>query len=464
MSSKNSIEKRPFGKRDQIGYLFGSLANDFTFLFATSYLLIFYTKVLGIGAGYVGTLFLLARGFDAFTDVTMGTICDNSKPTKLGKFMPWIKRFSIPVVIASILMYNYFIADLSMPIKMAYATVTYLLWGSICYTGVNIPYGSMASVITGDSAQRASLSSYRSIGSIVSGLGIGMITPQLIFVTDEAGNQIASGERFFMVAIIFGVCALIAYAVFNKCCIERVELPVVEKTKDNSIKEDLKFLFRDKAFISIIAVTLLTLLAAQVSMALNQYLFLDYFGNAGLVSLALLVQTIGMFAIAPFAGKITSKFGKKEAGAVALGIVALFYVIIFILRVKNPMVYLGLQFALNIANGYFTLISWAYLTDVIDHYQVKTGKRKDGTVYAVYSFIRKLAQAFAGAIGGWTLALIGYNSVATVQTAEVKEHIFSVSIGVPTVCYIAAAILLFVVYPLTKQKIAENEAKIAQQQ
>ena len=171
-----------------------------------------------------------------------------------------------------------------------------------------------------------------------------------------------------------------------------------------------------------------------------------------------------MFAIAPFAGKITSKFGKKEAGAVALGIVALFYVIIFILRVKNPMVYLGLQFALNIANGYFTLISWAYLTDVIDHYQVKTGKRKDGTVYAVYSFIRKLAQAFAGAIGGWTLALIGYNSVATVQTAEVKEHIFSVSIGVPTVCYIAAAILLFVVYPLTKQKIAENEAKIAQQQ
>ena len=101
MSSQNKVEKRPFGKRDQIGYLFGNIANDFTFQFATSYLLVFYTKVLGIGAGFVGTLFLIARCVDAFTDVTMGTICDNSKVTKNGKFKPWIKRFSIPVVITS---------------------------------------------------------------------------------------------------------------------------------------------------------------------------------------------------------------------------------------------------------------------------------------------------------------------------------------------------------------------------
>lgn len=460
MKAQSKLEKRPFGKRDQIGYLFGNVANDFTYQFATGYLLVFYTKVLGIGAGFVGTLFLIARCFDAFTDVTMGTICDHSKVTKHGKFKPWIRRFSIPVVIANVLMFNYFIVDLSMPIKMTYAMITYLIWGSICYTGVNIPFGSMASVISGDATERASLSTFRSIGATLAGVGIGIMAPQLVYILDEQGNQVASGQRFLMVSIVFGGIALICYAIFNKCCEERIELPIIEKIKDNSIKEDLKFLLKDKAFISVIAVALFTLVASQIGMALNQYLYLDYFGDVRVMSLGMLVFTGATFLMAPFAAKITGKFGKKEAGATSLAIVAILYAVIYILKIKNVMVYIGLQFILNLALGYYTLVSWAYLTDVIDHYQIKTGKRKDGTVFAVYSFIRKLAQAFSGAIGGWTLALIGYNSTAMVQTIEVKNHIFAVCMGVPAICYMISAILLFVVYPLTRQQIAENQVKI----
>lgn len=463
MSSNKNATKRPFGKRDQIGYLFGNFANDFTFQFAASYLLVFYTKVLGIGAGLVGTLFLFTKFFDAFTDVAMGTICDNSKTTKEGKFRPWIKRFSIPVVISSTLMYNYFIVDCSMTIKIAYMIITYLLWGSICYTGVNIPYGSMASVITEDVAGRATLSSYRTIGSVISGLAVGMITPQLVYTLDANGNQVASGERFFLVSIIFGILALISYFIFYKCCEERVELPKVEKTPENSIKEDLKFLAKDRVFISIIGASLVALVATQLGMSLNQYLFLDYFGNVQLTALVLLAQTVGMFLIAPFAGKLTAKFGKKEAGTVALIISAVIYFGIYLFKVKNAMVYIGLQLVMNIAIGYYNLVSWAYLTDVIDYYQVKTGKRKDGTVFAVFSFVRKLGQALVGAIGGWTLALIGYDSLATVQTEAVKSHIFTVSTVVPAICLGIAAIFLLVVYPLTKEKVAENQEKLSNQ-
>ena len=128
------------------------------------------------------------------------------------------------------------------------------------------------------------------------------------------------------------------------------------------------------------------------------------------------------------------------------------------------MVFIGLQFALNIALGYYTLVSWAYLTDIIDHYQVKSGKRKDGTVFAVYSFVRKLAQALAGGIGGWTLAFIGYNSAAAVQTPEVKSAIFTVCVAVPAVCYVISTIILFVLYPLNKKKIEENQRIIENQQ
>ncbi|HBL6340749.1 TPA: MFS transporter, partial [Enterococcus faecium] len=98
--------ERKFGIRDKIGYMFGDFGNDFTFIFASSFLMIFYTKVLGISGAAVGTLFLVARFIDAVTDVTMGRIVDRSKATKQGKFKPWILRMSGPVALASFLMYQ----------------------------------------------------------------------------------------------------------------------------------------------------------------------------------------------------------------------------------------------------------------------------------------------------------------------------------------------------------------------
>lgn len=76
-------EVRDFGRRDKIGYMFGDFGNDFTFIFASSFLMVFYTKVLGISGGMVGTLFLVARFVDAFTDVTMGRIVDAAPPARM---------------------------------------------------------------------------------------------------------------------------------------------------------------------------------------------------------------------------------------------------------------------------------------------------------------------------------------------------------------------------------------------
>ena len=96
---------RPFGLRDKLGYMFGDFGNDFTFILSTSILMKFYTDVMGVSAGVVGTLMMLARFVDAITDVTMGRICDASKPTAAGKFKPWLLRMCVPVAIASFLMY-----------------------------------------------------------------------------------------------------------------------------------------------------------------------------------------------------------------------------------------------------------------------------------------------------------------------------------------------------------------------
>ena len=166
-------EVRDFGRRDKIGYMFGDFGNDFTFIFASSFLMVFYTKVLGISGGMVGTLFLVARFVDAFTDVTMGRIVDAAPPARDGKFRCWIRRMCGPVALSSFLMYQTAMAQASMPWKIVYMYVTYLLWGSIFYTSINIPYGSMASAITTEASERTALSTSRSIGATLAGLVIG---------------------------------------------------------------------------------------------------------------------------------------------------------------------------------------------------------------------------------------------------------------------------------------------------
>lgn len=134
-----------FGMKDKLGYMFGDFGNDFTFILSSSFMLKFYTDVMGIEAAVVGLLMMAARFVDAVTDVTMGQIVDRSKPTNAGKFKPWIKRMCGPVAISSFLIYQSGLAGLPYGVKVVWMTVTYILWGSIFYTSINIPYGSMAS-------------------------------------------------------------------------------------------------------------------------------------------------------------------------------------------------------------------------------------------------------------------------------------------------------------------------------
>lgn len=163
MSEKTKA--RPFGIRDKVGYMFGDFGNDFTFLLSSVYLMKFYTDVMGIAPYIVGILMTVARFIDAITDVTMGQICDRSRPTAKGKFVPWLRRMCGPVAVASFLMYAFWFENMSMTFKVVWMFATYILWGSVFYTSINIPYGSMASAISAEAKDRQELSSWRTIGA-----------------------------------------------------------------------------------------------------------------------------------------------------------------------------------------------------------------------------------------------------------------------------------------------------------
>ena len=180
---------RPFGMRDKLGYLLGDFGNDFTFLLSSSFLMKFYTDVMGVSAAVVGVIMMIARFVDSFTDVTMGRICDRSRITRHGKFKPWIRRMCGPVAVASFLIYQGSLAGMPMPFKVGYLFVTYILWGSVFYTTINIPYGSMASAISPEPDDRQSLSTFRSLGGTLANTFIGVVVPLIAYTTDAAATR-----------------------------------------------------------------------------------------------------------------------------------------------------------------------------------------------------------------------------------------------------------------------------------
>lgn len=460
---------RPFGMRDKLGYMFGDFGNDFTFILSTMILSKFYTDVMGIGAGVVGTIMMLARFVDAVTDVTMGRICDRSKITPAGKFKPWLLRMCVPVAIASFLMYQSGLAGLSTNVKIAYLAITYILWGSITYTGINIPYGSMASAVSADPGDRQSLSTFRTMGGMLAGMVIGIGLPLIAYekvtLVDGTVKETLIGSKVTLAAGIFSILAILCYLLCYKLVTERV---VVENTNDGnkgpSVGQMIKSALTNRALISIIVASIVMLLAQLTMQNMAAYIYPDYYNNATAQSASTMLMMVGMIAAAVFAKPLAKKFGKAEVSVVSNLFAAVVMIVIWVIKPANVWIYCGLQMLCWLGLGVFSMVSWALITDVIDYSELKNGVREDGSVYAMYSFARKLGQALAAGISGWLLEWIGYNAEAAsagmTQTPQVLDGIFHISTLVPAVGFALLALVLWFWYPLHKKQVDANVAAL----
>ena len=452
-------EKKQFGMRDKLGYMLGDIGNDFTFIFASSYVMVFYSKVMGISTGIIGTMFLIVRCLDAFTDVGMGRLVDVAKPGKDGKFKCWIRRMCGPVALASFMMYQSFLREAPMGIRIFYMFLTYILWGSVFYTSINIPYGSMVSVISPEPKHRSSLSVFRSLGGMLAMIIVTVVSPLMVYYTDENGNQAVNAKNFTLLAGIFAVCSVICYMLCYFMTTERVK---EEKTEEQNnipkktilmvLKEELK----DRAFWGMILSALFMLFATLMGQGLNNYLFADYFNNAKALSVFSILALPATFLLLGVSTPINARFGKKECGVVCFLIGGLTYVVIAILKIQNVWVFIGVSFIAILAKQCFSMQTYALVSDVIDDREVRTGSRDDGVIYGIYSFARKLGQAIAGGMSGWALSAIHYDSLAVAQTEAVKNGIYQISAIFPAVSYLLCALALGVIYPLNKKKVEEN--------
>ena len=456
---KTEKNLRPFGWRDKVGYLFGDFGNDFTFIFSSSFLLKFYTDVMGVSAAVVGVVMMVARFVDAFTDVTMGRICDRSRVTPAGKFKPWIRRMCGPVAISSFLIYQSSLADMSMAFKIGYLFVTYILWGSVFYTAINIPYGSMASAISPDSGDRQSLSTYRSIGAALAGLFIGAGVPLVAY--DKVGEvSVLNGERFTIIAGVFSVLALLCYLICYALTTERVRISENREARaKNNFLTMMKNALKNRAIISIIVASVVMLLAQFTLQSMSNYIYPNFYGNTEAQAVSTILMTAAMLVSAAFAKPLASRFGKAEISVAANLVAAGMSVLLFFMRPENVWVYVALTTISWVGLGLFTMVNWALITDVIDYSELKNGIREDGTVYALYSFARKLGQAAAAGVSGGLLTFVGYSEL-TAFDRDVVNGIFNISTVIPAIGFGLLSFILWFWYPLHKKQVEENIKKL----
>ena len=455
--SINKKDIRPFGMRDKMGYLFGDIGNDFTFMLSSTFLMKFSTDVYGIDPGVVGIIMMLARIVDAFTDVTMGRICDRNKMTPAGKFKPWIRRMCVPVALASFLIYQDAIAGWPMSVKIAYLFVTYILWGSIFYTSINIPYGAMASAVSPEPGDRQSLSSFRTMGGMIGSAIVMMGVPLMIYDKID-GKEVLNGGKFTLVAAICSILAIVCYLLCYALISERVK-PEASEQKQDSVLVMLKKSMKNRALISIIAASI-TLLVSQLTLqGMANYVFPNYYGNATAQSLSTLMLSGGLIVAAIISKPLANKFGKAEIGAVSSIIAAAMNIILFIIRPANVWVFTGFQAVCWIGIGVFSMVSWALITDVIDATELKNGVREDGSVYALYSWARKLGQAASAGLTGALLSMIGYTD-ANAFEPHITNGIFNITCLVPGAGFLLLGFILWFWYPLHKKQVDENVAAL----
>lgn len=452
MSKKQA---RPFGFRDKLGYLFGDFGNDFTFIFASSFLMKFYTDVMGVDAWVIGIIMGGARVMDAFTDLTMGRIADRGKNTPHGKFKPWLLRMCIPVAVLSFLMYQTVTLNQSVGVRITYLVVTYLLWGSFCYTAINIPYGSMASAISADPGDRQSLSTFRTMGGMFAGSIIGVVVPLVAYGKNQFGQTVMLGEKVTMIAGVFSVLAVICYLLCYWLTTERVMTNPDETLDQYGVMDLIKMACANRSLVSIIAASIVMLLAQLTMQGMANYVYPNYYGSAQAQSASTLLMMVGMIAAAGVAKPLAGRYGKAELSVVSNLFAVLVNAVLYFMRPESVWVYAGMQCLSWFGLGVFSMVSWALITDVIDDAELRNGVRQDGTIYAIYSWARKLGQAASSGLVGALLTMIGYTTETAFDPA-VTEGIFDISVLVPVIGFGALAAILWFWYPLHKQQVDAN--------
>lgn len=459
----------PLKFRSLVGYGLGDFGCNLSFALATTFLLYYYTDIAGLSAASVGTMFFVVRLWDAFADLLAGRAVDRTM-TKWGKFRPFILFGAVPLLFVNFLTFR-MPSGWDPSAQLLYAYLIYAILG-LAYSMVNIPYGSLASAMTQSVHQRAKLVAARTLGMSAGGVFLTYIIAPRISDLKAQKATLAPSEYlekaqnvFTMTTLLFIVLGSIAFFLTFLWCRETV----VRAEAKTTIKETFGALITNRPLGILCAASFFYLIGYYTVTGASVYYATYILGDPGLAVEMVLVTTCVQVIATPFIPKLIDKFGKKNCFQycgvfTVVGGVALFFC-------PDGTVWLALV-CLGIKGVGISLINTVMFgleADTVEYGEWQTGTRSEGSIYAIFSFTRKLTQSIGGAATAWALALGGYISASAViaNPEQPSSALLAIKIVVGLVPAAAAiiAMIVFHLYPLTDERFRqirdETEARKA---
>ncbi len=452
--------KPKFGIRECVAYAAGDLGCNMSFALKGT-MAIFWTQFMGLDLWY-SLLLIVVQVWDAINDPLIGSLIDADKHQyKRNKFLQYIWFGSIGLIVGGSLC---FVPVPGAPVwaKMIVFIAGYVIWDAF-YTVANVPYGSLLSLISSDVKDRASLSAWRSVGSLAGNMIPMIILPFIIY--DENNNLI--GERVFIAALLMGVLGFFCFQFMIKNTVIR-ETPAIQL--DDSVKFNVLSamgnFIKNRPAVGATLAAMGMFIGQQGATTAVTVLFQSYFKNVQISGIVSMFSMIPIIAFTPLARKMVAKYGKKELATVGSIIYLIASASMFILPITPDMsgltIYVICQFLIAIGMGIYSTVSWAMMGDAIDYNEWKTGKREEGTVYALHSFFRKLAQGVGPAIALVIMVALGYvGANEGNQTAEVAMNMRYLVPALYTVAGVFQFVGLGLVYNLDKKTLAKMNSELS---
>ncbi len=438
-------EKKYLNFFNKFGYGCGDFAANMVYGLISSFVMVYLTNTVGLSAAIVGTLILVSKIFDGFTDIIFGNFIDKTH-TKMGKARPWMLYSYIGNAVALILLFA-IPEGLGDSVKYVYFFIFYTLLNAIFYTANNISYSALTSLITKNSNERVQMGTFRFIGST---LGNVLVSNYALVLVEKFGGE-AAGWR--AAAIVFAIIGL----VFNTLSVFSVkELPeekkTTESTEKNNLIDVLKTLVSNKYFNMLTLLYVLFYLMMGVSMGAAIYYFMYVCGDASYFGKLVTASSVGMIIGLVAAPWLVQKSGSMRNLNLIMFVINLVVRIIYWILAANGNASIVVVMYSLVALTCCTLAGTfnALVSEASDYTFFKTGKRLDGSMYSCTSFGMKVGGGLGSAVSGWLLAAGKFDPTALTQTDFCNSVLTFSFAGVPV---IVTAIVVFIYFKLDVEKV-----------
>lgn len=436
--------------KERLGYGLGTAGEQFPNFLVQTFLFAYFNLVVGLNAGVIATIMLIARVWDAINDPLMGIIADHTR-SRWGSYRPWAFFATIPMGIFLVLTFTN--VALTSTAKVIYCGTMYILFG-MSNTASLIPLGSMANVLTDSNQERAVLGSFREFGSSIGNLAGSIAVPAIVTAFIKSGMGEARGYQ--LTAVVLSILCFVFLGITFFTTKERIEPP----KNPVSFIASLKVLKGNVPGICIILFFFFITTAIITRQMFNAYYGIYVLGNEGLGNSLLMVMSIAPFFLLYFIPRIAAKWGKKFQLVLGCVVIIIGAILFYLAGANGPM---NLIASFIIGWGQVLTFSgtWSVIPDAADYGEYKNNVHAPGAMYAIANFGLKMGMTMASTLLGWGLMASGFDQTAAVQAAGVANglRIFNaVSLIIPIVC----ALLVLIPYKLTAEKSKKISEVLAQ--